>query len=422
MPQKKWFKISRILAALAAAVVLSAATWGSTFKVLYTFAGGTDGASPNSLVFDKLGNLYGTTGAGGETGNGTAFKLEPLPDGRWKHTVLYSFSGPDGAVPVAGLVVDEAGSLYGTTIAGGHSCMFSGFGCGVVFKLKQRPGGTWVERVLYKFRGYPSDGGLPRDRLILDGSGNLYGTTSFIGPGGPGNVFQLQRNPDNTWTENILYTFGAENGYQPHAALVFDAAGNLYGTTAEGGKMDCTMYGCGVAFELTPNPDGSWSENLLHIFCSRPGCPEGMYPIAALVFDKEGNLYGTTAVGPRDPVGYGTVFRLKRRADGQWWLKVLHTFQGPEGAGPGGDLVVDAAGNLYGTVVYGGSAWGGAVFKLSPLPGGQWGYSVLHDFSGRPGIYPDAGVILDAAGNLYGTTSDCGAEAGCKGMVFEIVQ
>jgi uncharacterized repeat protein (TIGR03803 family) len=420
MPQKKCcFRISRILAVSTTALVLSIATWAaSTYKVLYKFTGGADGASPNGLILDKLGNLYGTTSAGGATGNGTVFKLEPLPGGTWKETVLHSFSGPDGASPAAGLVSDASGNLYGTTWQGGSSCMFFENGCGVVFKLRPKSDGTWAESVLHKFKG-GFDGATPFGGVILDKAGNLYGTTESLGSGGAGDVFQLKRNSNGTWTENILYMFTGlgPDGASPESTLVFDGVGNLYGTTNNGGNMNCPdQFGCGVAFKLMPDPGESWNESVLHTFCSEAGCADGIYP-NAMVFDKAGNLYGTT--GGNGLNSDGTVFRLSE-SGGSWNEDVLYHFDGTQGSGPLAGLIFDAAGNLYGTACCGGSANDGVAFKLSPSVGGTWAYTVLHVFQGKPGRYPAAALVLDGAGHLYGTTSSCGSGAKCMGVVFEI--
>ena len=420
MPQKKSsFKMRPILAVLTMTLMLPLTTWGaSTFKVLYEFTGGADGGTPNGLIIDKLGNLYGTTSAGGATGNGTVFKLEPLPGGTWKETVLHSFSGPDGASPFAALVFDSSGNLYGTTWQGGSSCMFFSNGCGVVFKLKPKSDGTWMESVLHKFKG-GYDAAAPVGGLIFDKAGNLYGTTEALGTGGAGDVFQLKRNSNGTWTENILYMFSGlgPDGASPASTLVFDGAGNLYGTTNNGGNMNCPdQFGCGVAFKLTPDPGESWNERVLHTFCSETNCADGVYP-SALIFDNAGNLYGTS--GNNSLNSDGTVFRLSE-SGGSWSEDVLYRFDGAHGSGPIGGVVSDAAGNLYGTTCCGGSANDGVAFKLSPSMGGTWEYTVLHVFQGKPGRYPAAALVLDGAGNLYGTTQSCGSGSKCMGVVFEI--
>jgi uncharacterized repeat protein (TIGR03803 family) len=421
MPQKNSsFKLRPILAVLTMTLTLPLTTWGaSTFKVLYKFTGGADGGTPNGLIIDKLGNLYGTTSAGGASGKGTVFKLEPLQDGTWKETVLHSFSGRNGAAPAAGLVSDASGNLYGTTAQGGPPCPYvSSVGCGVVFKLKPRPDGTWRESVLYSFKGGASDGYDPQAGLTFDNAGNLYGTASLDGSGGSGAVFQLMRNSNGTWTENILYMFAfGRDGVFPMSTLVFDAAGNLYGTTNNGGNMNCPdQFGCGVAFKLTPDPGESWSERVLHTFCSEVNCADGVYP-NAMIFDNAGNLYGTS--GNNGGNSDGTVFRLSE-SGGSWSEDVLYRFDGTHGSGPIGGVIFDAAGNLYGTTCCGGSANDGVAFKLSPSMGGTWEYTVLHVFQGKPGSNPAAALVLDGAGNLYGTTKSCGSGAKCMGVVFEI--
>jgi uncharacterized repeat protein (TIGR03803 family) len=423
--KESWFKVRPILAALTMTLMLPLTTWGaSKFKVLYEFTGGADGSTPTGLIIDKLGNLYGTTGAGGATGNGTVFKLEPLPGGTWKETVLHSFNGPDGAAPEAGLISDASGNLYGTTTQGGRPCPYvSSTGCGVVFKLKPKSDGTWTESVLYSFKGGASDGYDPLAGLTFDKAGNLYGTTALEGSGGAGDVFQLKRNSNGTWTENILYMFtgNGPDGVSPDSTLVFDGAGNLYGTTDQGGNMNCAaLYGCGVAFKLTPDPGENWSESVLYTFCSETNCTDGKYP-GDMVFDKAGNLYGITASGGHSDLSSdsdGTVFRLSE-SGGSRKEDVLYRFDGAQGTGPDAGPIFDAAGNLYGTAVSGGSANDGVVFKMAPSLDGTWAYTVLHTFLGGPGRYPGS-LIFDGAGHLYGTTKSCGSGAKCMGIVFEI--
>jgi uncharacterized repeat protein (TIGR03803 family) len=423
--KESWFKVLPILAALTMTLMLPLTTWGaSKYKVLYEFTGGADGGTPTGLIIDKLGNLYGTTSAGGATGNGTVFKLEPLPGGTWKETVLHSFKGPDGSAPETGLISDASGNLYGTTSQGGPPCPYvSSTGCGVVFKLKPKSDGTWTESVLYSFKGGASDGYDALAGLTFDKAGNLYGTTAVDGSGGAGDVFQLKRNSNGTWTENILYMFSGNgpDGVTPDSTLIFDGAGNLYGTTDQGGNMNCAaLYGCGVAFKLTRDPGESWSESVLYTFCSETNCTDGKYP-GDIVFDKAGNLYGITAGGGHSDLSSdsdGTVFRLSE-SGGRWKEDVLYRFDGAQGAGPDAGPILDAAGNLYGTAVSGGSANDGVVFKMSPSLDGTWAYTVLRTFLGGPARYPES-LIFDGAGHLYGTTQSCGPRAKCMGIVFEV--
>jgi uncharacterized repeat protein (TIGR03803 family) len=290
-------------------------TWG-TLTVLHEFTGGADGAFPYAgLVFDAVGNLYGTTGSGGSTacmdGCGVVFKLAPRPEGTWTESVLYTFTGgADGDGPLAGLIFD-AGDLYGTTVGGGASDE------GVVFKLAPNSHGTWTESVLYSFTG-GADGAHPYAGLVFDAAGNLYGTTYASGAYNNGVVFKLTPNPEGTWTESILHTFtGGADGATPYAGLIFDAAGNLYGTTdLGGGGTACTsgsghMTGCGVVFKLAPKPDGSWTESVLHTFT---GGADGANPYAGLIFHAAGNLYGTTTHGGFD--NNGVVFELTPTSSG----------------------------------------------------------------------------------------------------------
>jgi len=269
-----------------------------TKKILYSFTGGSDGGSPDSiLIFDKAGNLYGTTPSGGSAGNGTVFELTPGQSGRWKEKVLHAFQGnTDGAQPLfAGVIFDRAGNLYGTTELGGK------YGIGTVFELSFR-GGKWTETILHAFRGSP-DGCNPAAGLVLSG-GILYGTTysggsSTCGVGnGCGTVFQLAPN-GGKWRETIVHSFEGKDGIETFASPVFDQAGNLYGTTFEGGSGPCSV--CGTAFELTPTANGKWRETVLHDFGSRLG--DAGTPESGVILNKSGKLVGTTILGGKDNAG-----------------------------------------------------------------------------------------------------------------------
>jgi len=386
------------------------------YKTLHRFTEGKSGWEISArLIFDQAGNLYGTTVQGGNLnycnriGCGVVFKLTPNADGSWTESVLHSFNGKDGADPYVGLVLDQAGSLYGTTSGGGAD------GAGVVFKLTPNAGGSWTESVLHSFHG--SDGSYPY-RLTLDPTGNLYGATVWGGTANYGNVFKLTPNTHGSWTESVLHNFcsltSCSDGANPSDAdLIFDADGNLYGVTTYGGA-----YGGGVAFELTPNSDGSWMESVLYNFT---GDKDGGLP-TSLIFDAAGNLYGTTVSG--GAYGDGIVFTLVPRSDGSWTESVLHNFTGGK---DGGDLraglIFDQVGNLYGITRYGGNlgdcSYGcGVVFKLVRNSTGAWHETVLHYFAGHPGEYPFGGLIWNAAGDLYGTTRGDGTTT--FGSVFEI--
>jgi uncharacterized repeat protein (TIGR03803 family) len=401
-------------------MLVNGASAAPKLKVLHTFTGGSDGANPSaSLLFDTSGNLYGTTQAGGTgtgcgSGCGTVFQLTRSGNS-WTEHVLYSFSGgSDGSIPTAGLVADAAGNLYGTTFSGGsNSCA-----CGVVFELVPQSGGGWTESVLHSFGDTP-DGANVYAPLIFDTVGNLYGTTLSGGNVGMGVIYKLT--PSNgSWTESVLHSFcsarNCADGASPYAGLIFDTAGNLYGTTVSGG-----IYQVGTVFKLKPHSGGSWTEATIYDFT---GGNNGEFPNGGVIFDAKGNLYGMTQNGGTDDVG--VVYKLKP-SKGVWNISVLHSFTG--GGSDGGDpaygpLAIDRADNLYGTTTYGGLYQYGTAFKLIPAKGGKWKETVLYSFSGgRDGGDPYAGLIL-GAGNLYGTTTfggnlNCGNGYGC-GTVLQL--
>jgi len=361
----------------------------TTFTLLYSFQGASDGANPyDGVVLDAAGNLYGTTKYGGypcipSVGCGTVFKL----DTTGTKAVLYAFRGQplDGNYPQARLLRDAAGNLYGTTIYGGSS-RCRDLGCGTVFKADT----SGNETVLYKFTGRPG-GRYPSANLVRDAAGNLYGTTSEGGGADLGTVFKL----DRTGKETVLHSFtGGADGTYPIAGLLRDPAGNLYGTTTSGGASACNPpYGCGTVFKL----DTTGVKIVLYSFT---GVPDGYYPAANLVRDAAGNLYGTTAQGGASecnpPYGCGTVFKVDTSGN----ETVLYRFTGPPDGRYPGALLRDATGNLYGTTGYGGVRDKGTVFKLDTT-GNE---TVLHSFTARDGQQPTAGLVMDAAGNLYGTT------------------
>jgi uncharacterized repeat protein (TIGR03803 family) len=392
---------------LAAAIVMAAfapvAVQAHQERVLYSFAGGQgDGAFTQAGVFvDAQRNLYGTTQAGGGTGCGgsgcgTVFKLTP----HGKETVLHIFGqGSDGWLPVGGVTMDTAGNLYGTTFFGGAS------GRGTIFKVP--PKGK--ETVLFSFSG-GDDGSRPVADLILDDAGNLYGTTTGGGSAGNGAVFEFTADGK----EKVLYSFlGGTDGFYPAAGLLRDTAGNLFGTTANGG-IDCddSGQGCGTVFKLTP--DGT--ETVLYAF---EGGSHGANPAAPVIMDETGALYGTTNNGGMvcDDSGAtcGTVFKLA--ANGK--ETGLHTFAGgSDGAYPKGGLTMDALGNLYGTTSSGGNGGGecgcGVVFKIRR--NGE--ERIVHTFTGDDGHSPFAGLSTDSSGNFYGTTFVGGAFG--DGAVFTL--
>jgi uncharacterized repeat protein (TIGR03803 family) len=369
-----------------------------TYKVLHAFTGGADGAYPNAVTHDAMGNLYGTTQEGGAFGYGTVFKLSKTG----KMTTLHEFKGgADGGSPSAGLIQGADGNLYGTTDYGGDlSCHIDAPGCGVVFEMSK----TGKETVLYSFKGQ-ADGVFP-NAVTEDSNGDLYGTTQVGGNTacsfGCGIVFKLSQTGEKT----VLYTFkDGAGGNTPFAGVILDAQGSLYGTTLYGGRADC-----GVVFKL----DTTGRETVLHSFTCGA---DGRSPYAGVIRDVHGNLYGTTFEG--GAIGLGAVFKLSKRGK----ETVLYSFTGGKDGGyPEAEVTQDAEGNLYTTTSYGGASGGGTVFKLSRTDKG----TALYSFTlGKDGGMPLVGLIRDAEGHLYGATSaggdlSCGLENSGCGVVFKL--
>jgi len=408
--------ITRFLAIAALVMTLIMLTAGITqfaqaqnYAVLHSFTGGNDGDSPYAgLSKDAAGNLYGTTVYGGAGGSGVVFKLAHVGSG-WVLNPLYTFQGTnDGGNPVARVIFGRDGSLYGTTWYGaGGIC--SG-GSGIVFNLRPPPNAPrtaltpWTETVLYRFTG-GTDGCNPGyGDLVFDQAGNIYGTTVNKGADYYGVVFELIPSGGG-WTEQVLYAFaGGSDGQYPFAGVTFDQAGNLDGTTLYGG-----LYHLGTVYQLTPSGSG-WTEQVLTSFLGLDHT-EGELPVGGVILDAAGNLYGTTA-GPG-----GTVYEMMPNSGG-WSLDQLWYFPGESLQGSWGSLIRDRAGNLYGTTRGQGTYGSGSVFKLTPSDGG-WTETDLYDFTGgNDGAAPYGNVIFDAQGNLYGTTSAGGAYN--AGVVFEI--
>ena len=386
--------------------------------VLYNLGDGTEPSLPYAgLIEDSEGNFYGTTELGGANNQGTVFELSPASSGGWTATVLYSFGGePDGAQPHGGLLLDSTGNLYGTTNFGGSTNCSQG--CGTVFKLA--PGSpTWSESVLHAFTG-GSDGQEPNARLVLDSQGNLYGTTMLGGNAGTvcasgcGTVFRLAL-ASSSWQESVLYAFtGGKDGAAPYAGLTIDSAGNLYGTASAGGST-----GSGTVFKLTQG-SSAWTETVLHAFSGGWG---GKAPLSDVILDAAGNLFGTTSQGGRAG-SYGVAFELLPQSNGLYREVVLHAFGDAPAASPMAGLVSDSAGNLYGITTLGAglspcTTGCGTLFKLAPSNGG-FVFSVLHLFGrGTDGYNPSGDLILGSNGDLLGTTQAGGSQN--AGIIFEIV-
>jgi uncharacterized repeat protein (TIGR03803 family) len=371
----------------------------------------------------------------------------------WNESVLYSFQGgTDGVTPVGGIVFDSAGNLYGATQGGGSSsCRSTISQCGTVFQLlpPAKKGDPWTETVLYVFKGNTNnDGAMPFGGLVIDSSGNLYGTTGYGGTGncsvlgtlmGCGTVFELSppAQQGGAWTETVLYSFqSGKDGYLPNGDLVFDSAGNLYGATMYGGgygSCNAPYYQyCGTVFELSPpkRKGGKWAEKVLDRFAgiaSGKRYGDGANPNGGLVLDSKDAIYGTTNIGgyncPHSSnQGCGIVFKLNPPAErgGAWGKDVLRRFNESDGCYPDAGVIFDSGGNVYGTTVCGGSDGVGTVFELKPPSGKShsWAESVLYSFSGgNDGANPMASPIFRDGENLYGTAY---AGQSVAGTVFRL--
>jgi uncharacterized repeat protein (TIGR03803 family) len=412
----------RVKALLLFAVTLAfaASAWAAgTESVIYNFNNYSgDGYYPYSgLVADKAGNLYGTTYEGGANGLGSVFELT-LSGGVWTETLLYSFAGDatgDGEYPVySPLVFDKAGNLYGTTEYGGStSC-----NCGVVFELT-KSGSTWKETILHSFLGYPKDGYLPQAGLSFDTAGNLYGTTYQGGTFNVGTVFQLQPSK-SSWKYKAIHNFNTQSGGAgyPLGGITQGADGYYYGTTYYGGFA----YNAGTIYRLFQARNTWVGQNVFYFLEGG----DGIYPDSSLTMDAKGNMYGTTYYGGSGEAcsgGCGTVYKLTAGKNFTYTQSVIYSFQAgtKDGQNPyyGAGVTLDAKGNLYGTTLYGGSTENaGTVYELKPS-GSGYKESLLWSFDTvtGDGYYPRGGVIL-VGGNVYGTTSSGGSHS--AGAAFEI--
>ncbi|MFZ0417645.1 MAG: choice-of-anchor tandem repeat GloVer-containing protein [Candidatus Sulfotelmatobacter sp.] len=397
--------------------------------VIHSFqsSSGLDGMNPSGgLVVDSNGAVYGVTVGGGADGSGAVYKLSPPNESgtAWKESILYSFvDGSGGGIPYGPLLLGERSHvMYGTASRGGALY-------GVVFELGPPivPGGPWVEAVLHTFAG-GKDGEYPESGVISNSRGTLYGSTLGGGKYQSGTIFRLSPPTKSgaPWIESVLYSFtGTSDGGSP-SGLVEDSLGALYGTTSRGGQ-----YGYGTVFKLSPPASGGpWIESVLYAFT---GASDGGEPLAALTFDSAGSLYGTTLIGGSGTctnsdgvvVFCGTVFRLTPpTSEGLPWTEsVLYDFlSGSDGAFPQSTLSFDGSGALYGTTPVGGTFGEGTVFELSPLSGqgGAWTELVLHDFGdGTDGANPGPS-LLELGSSFYGTTWGGGSKS--FGTVFGLAE
>ncbi len=381
---------------------LTQAAYAQTFSVIHSFSGtGGDGARPEAGVTLRAGTLYGTTSeGGGGTDSGVVYQITHSGS-NWITLPILLFDGTNGGRPRARVVFGPDRHLYGTTFAGGT------FSNGVVFNLTppfsicKTANCLWKENILHDFSYGPTDGAGPGfGDLVWDQQGNIYGTTFSGGAFDQyGTVYQLTLSGSN-WTETLIHSFSGSDGETPEGGVIVDSNGNLFGTT----NSNTNGFNSGLVFELTYMPGTGWTQTILHKFLG--GEQEGEWPVASLLADGAGNLFGTTPEGGNINGG-GTVFELSP-AGNTWTLTTLYNFPSNGGlnCGPEAPLTMDAAGNLYGTSVGGpqcGYAYGN-VFKLTKF-GNSFGYSSLYEFTGgSDGGFPKSQVILDTDGTLYGTT------------------
>jgi uncharacterized repeat protein (TIGR03803 family) len=381
-----------LLAGLGLGLLATTPAHAQTFSVVHTFTGGNDGGVPYNGFVANGGVFYGTTSTGGASGDGVIFKI----NSKGSETVLHSFSGgTDGTNPWGQLIRAKDGVLYGTTTGGGAS------GTGTVFQVSGEH-----ETVLYSFAG-GTDGATPLAGLVEDATGNLYGTTSAGGANGNGTVFKLTapKTKGAAWSETVLYSFGkGSDGATPYGGLIFDAAGNLYGTTSAGGA---NAYG--TVFQLVPG--SPWTEKILYSF---QNADDGGAPYAGLIADKAGNFYGAATEGGSN--GGGTIYELTP-SNGTWNFKVLYSVPGWGISGTFRNVVLDESGNIYASTHCDGANNAGTVYELSPK-GGTWNYALLYTFTGgSDGLYSVSDLVL-YENKLYGTTLYGGSDG--NGVVYEI--
>ena len=430
--KSRLMKLSRRALAVPALVLLSILSLTAPKQaqaqaevVLYSFAGTPDGNYTNGrLTADGAGNLYGTTVYGGANSAGSVFELSPEPEGGcaggsnagngWCETVLYSFCpvGPsctDGSYPFSAYVTfDSLGNLYSTTRDGGI------YNNGTVFELSHQldgscpggsnPGNNWCETVLYSFQ-FSADSGSPTGGLVLDSSGNFYGTT-FTGGNGNGSVFELSPDGSGGWAKQIIYSVALNNS--GNTGLAIDAEGNLYGFDANNDVFKLTFA------------NGVWTPTNIHTFTGSP--KDGLNPEDSPTVDSSGNVYGTTiSGGSKDS---GTVWKLipvtKGKNAGTYEEKLLHSFTSNKtGELPSTGVTLDSSGNIYGTTSFGGEFDNGTVYELA-LSGTTYKYKFLWSFDETDGYLPYAKPIVDSSGNLYGTTTG-GADGSGSGAVYEVI-
>ena len=399
--------MKRFAGIFAVIFALALTAWASTEKVLWNFAGGSDGSEPwsNYFISDAKGNLYAATAAGGTYSAGTVFMLSPAG----KETVLYEFKGSngDGSAPHGRLAFDADGEIYGTTQSGGTN------GTGTVYRLSPKSGGGWTEKVIYNFSATGADGTAPSAGMTIAADGTMYSTTPDGGAFGAGTVFSLKKTSKG-WKQTVIQNLnGSSNGGFPYEGLMMDTAGNLYGAAPTGGAS-----GQGVIYRLSHTKKG-WVDTVLYSFTGQNGDGAGLYWID-LISDKSGNIYGATSFGGTN--GTGTVWELVYSTTKKTYSEsILYEF-GASGSGDGnnpyGGLAMDIKGNLYGTTLYGGPSNIGTFYKLTKQ-GKTWKETILHSFVGaNDGNEPTGNPYIDAKGRLYGMTQTGGKSN--LGIVYRI--
>jgi uncharacterized repeat protein (TIGR03803 family) len=410
-----------LLSVVILAVAITQPAFAGTETAIYNFcslANCADGSGPylGNLIFDSAGNLYGTTVTGGTDNVGVVFELSPEGKG-WKETVLHSFAnnGVDGNKPYGSVVFDKNGNLYGTTTLGGTH------GGGLVFELSPQASGKWKETIIHTFYANGKDGAAPYGGPVFDSAGNLYGSTDGGGKSYFGTVYELIPGANGKWTEKILHSFAnnGKDGWLAVAPVILDSSGNIYGTTLLGGSG-----GNGIVYELTPSTGGKWSEKTLHAFSSNDA--QGALSYGALAFNASGDLVSTTDAGGKNNVG--AVFELIPGADNKWTEKVLHSFVTSRSTGeyPLANIIFDGSGNMYSTTQYGGNGAqsNGTIFEMLPNGKGGWSEKTLYQFciaeNCDDGSVATSGLVFDKAGNMYGTTQGGGTGGG--GIVYKFTK
>ena len=411
---------SRFLAALAIAVLscVTALVASDTEKILLNVPGGTFGTYPQYLLRASDGTIFGTMAEGGnptcQTTCGIVFKLAPNSSGQLQESIIHVFTGgTDGAQPTS-IFTDANGNLFVSTLHGGATKCFQG--CGAIIELSPIQSGGYKTTVVWDSPG--GAGGQNPEVEIIDAQGNLYGNE---GSGSTSEIFELSPSSSGTWSHKALYRF--KNGTDGSSGIpqFMDANGNIFGTALFGGNTTNCQDGCGTIWELSPNSNGTWTFNVIYTFL---GVPDGWFP-EYLVPDGAGNIFGTTYNGGNGTSaecvaaqGCGTLFELSPSSTGGYTETILHDFNDTLDGHGAGVIARDSSGNLFVSVTSGGVSTAGLVLEFSPQVNGPWLYTILHGFAAlNGGGYPER-ILLDSADNVYGFTYNGGSKN--HGVIFEL--